>query len=784
MDANSADKNYQVVVAIRGREDFHPLLQIAYALAKGKSGWLTVVTVRQTEHEADWLNIPTALTDVPIKVEVLRSDSPGKVIQKFVRKSNPDLLVVGWKGPQSAGRRMLGRTLDHLFLQSTCNLMVVRADADWPSGKLLAETSARILVPMSGGPNAPLAMNLAASVSKESRITALHIMPKSTDNASMMERERWLAELTKPWAGNPGFQTKVIQADSVLKSMVSEAANHDMTILGATKVSVFNQLLFGAIPHKIAQENEGTTVFVKQVEGNFETMLRRMWWQATHFLPKLSMDERIDAYKQIRRGARPKIDFFMMIALATGIAALGLLLNSPAVIIGAMLVAPLMSAIVGIGLGMVQADGRLLGLSVSAGVRGMSLAIVVGAVMGFLLQSVSEPNSEILARTSPNLLDLGVALISGFAGAYALCRKNLSSSLPGVAIAVALVPPLATAGIGISWLDWQIASGALVLFLTNMVAISAASGFVFFLLGFRPDLRHGRQLFKRAVFSSVVLLLIMGAVLWWISIDNFRAASRNRIIDEVLATRLSQMEPPALLKRWEVVKNEDDDDNTLRLEVEVQSINRTLTLRDVTALQSRVAGDLQAAGVLAPNQPFALVLVVIPTTALDPFVPPTSTPLPTMTNTPTPGPSPTSTPTREPSPLPTFTKTPAPTFTPTPLGVAKLPSATPEATLTPALTATTTPGATSTVTFTPSATFTPSPTFTPAPALAVVSNTGGRGVKLRWTPGGPVAGALAEGAAVQLYHQRETVDGIAWAKVTDTQGRAGWVAAGYLEAVR
>ena len=130
-----------------------------------------------------------------------------------------------------------------------------------------------------------------------------------------------------------------------------------------------------------------------------------------------------------------------MIALFASIAALGLILNSVAVIIGAMLVAPLMSAIIGMGMAVVHGDFRFLLLTLRATLTGAGIAVLIGFIFG-LINFSSETTAQILQRTDPSTLDLVVALISGVAAAYALCRKNVSNSLPGVAIAVALVPPL------------------------------------------------------------------------------------------------------------------------------------------------------------------------------------------------------------------------------------------------------------------------------------------------------------------------------------------------------
>ena len=139
-------------------------------------------------------------------------------------------------------------------------------------------------------------------------------------------------------------------------------------------------------------------------------------------------------------------DFFALMFLATTIAGLGLIQNSTAVVVGAMLVAPLMTPIVGVGLGLVQGNIVLVRYAAQSIAWGAGLALVVGLSLGLLLP-LPELTTELAARGGPSLLDLGVAVLSGCAGAYAMSRPNLSAALPGVAIAAALVPPLASLGI-------------------------------------------------------------------------------------------------------------------------------------------------------------------------------------------------------------------------------------------------------------------------------------------------------------------------------------------------
>lgn len=209
-----------------------------------------------------------------------------------------------------------------------------------------------------------------------------------------------------------------------------------------------------------------------------------------------SLRSRIEQLLRVDPGAKPRVyrevfesaeiaslNYWLELILSAGIATLGLVLNSPAVVIGAMLISPLMGPIMAAGLALAAAD-LYLGIkslvNLAASIAG---AVLFSAGLVWLLP-FQTPTAEILSRTQPNLLDLGVALFSGLAGSIHLCRGGAAggvTALPGVAIAVALMPPLCTAGFGVgSGFNRAIISGAALLFLTNLAAIVASALLVFF----------------------------------------------------------------------------------------------------------------------------------------------------------------------------------------------------------------------------------------------------------------------------------------------------------------
>lgn len=191
--------------------------------------------------------------------------------------------------------------------------------------------------------------------------------------------------------------------------------------------------------------------------------------------------------------------YWLQIFFSAGIATLGLVLNSPAVIIGAMLISPLMNPILSSGLAL--ASGNLvLGARAAFNLVLSCAAAISFALLLVVILPFREMTDEIAARTQPNVLDLLIALFSGAVGSVAICRevKGVVTSIPGVAIAVALMPPLCVVGYGAGLImvfdaetGWRVASGGGLLFLTNLVAITLTAMIVFMIL--RIDTQYVRE---------------------------------------------------------------------------------------------------------------------------------------------------------------------------------------------------------------------------------------------------------------------------------------------------
>lgn len=211
----------------------------------------------------------------------------------------------------------------------------------------------------------------------------------------------------------------------------------------------------------------------------------------------------------IIRGSTPHTSYYILMSVSALIASFGLVANSPAVVIGAMLVSPLMTPIFGVSLALVRGDMLLLRKALQAEVGGICLAVAVAAFFG-LLPLYLEVTSEMIARTSPTLLDLLVATLAGLAGCLAMIDERISPVLPGIAISISLLPPLSTCGLCLAVGAIQGAYGSFLLFFANFLAILMVASGIFIITGFanREQIGPKWEFVKRFSAAGIALLLV------------------------------------------------------------------------------------------------------------------------------------------------------------------------------------------------------------------------------------------------------------------------------------
>ncbi|MDX8365997.1 TIGR00341 family protein [Cytobacillus sp. IB215665] len=284
----------------------------------------------------------------------------------------------------------------------------------------------------------------------------------------------------------------------------------------------------------------------------------------------LSVNDRNRIIKSIRKEARPDTYYYVMVVLSCSVATYGLLSNSTAVIIGAMLIAPLMNPILGSALALINGNNKLLRVTMKAEFIGASIAIILSALLTLLLP-VSDLTPEILARTEPTLIDLIIALASGAAGTYAICYRS-GATLPGVAIATALMPPLCVVGITIAKQEFQYAAGALLLFLANMVAIIVIGIIIFKIAGFtNPTLSNylnisvneeRKTLFSKLVTNNIIypftLLVLICIPLIIFMANSIEADRTEKTIRNALEEGLTVLSPESKIVSVEFSKEENE----------------------------------------------------------------------------------------------------------------------------------------------------------------------------------------------------------------------------------
>lgn len=676
---------------------------------------------------------------------VIQTTDPIKELAQLVKRVDADMVIVSAEHP-----------LSNQISGLNCSIGVLRAEPEF--AKEVQERGFRkIIIPASGGPNAPHAISLFKDAPASINVEALYI--SRTDqglNEETLGKER-LIRVLKAANAEEAVKPKVARYANIVEGIVAQAHQCDLMVMGASNQSSINTALFGSIVDAVVRKSKAPVLIVRRpLQRGASSVVNALDRLVQRVIPPLSPSERSGIYVKIRENARPDLDFFMLIALSATIAAFGLTQNSPAVVIGAMLIAPLMAPIVANGMALGLGDTHWLRTTAITAIQGALIAIVVGFLVGLI--PGDDLTGEVLGRTQPTLRDLGVALFSGLAGAFAISYASASGALPGVAIAAALVPPLASVGICFAEGRWALGLGALLLFTTNLITISCASALTFLIFGFRPDASQKEEI-KAQRRSARLAALLLGLVIFGLGAVTFQLAARERrntaILDTISEQVKTTLGDEAVLDEPPVY---DFSQEPAQLNLVVRSPD-TLFTQDKSELQENLAVALQEFEDLGEG--FQLSLTHIRTERLTEFVPPTTTPTPEpdATETPTPTNTPTLTPTNTPTLTPTLTPTPTATsdYTPTPL---------------PTLTPTPAP------TETPAPTLTPLPTPTPRP-LGLVNSQNGLNVRSEPSTTADILGKLDFSAELEITQALIDESGNEWYQI-EFDGNQGWVSAQYI----
>lgn len=515
--ARNADVAVLLAVGKDATED-HELAKAARAAISDCVDQHGRMVAAAREHEPDAPGEPERCPQ--FEVVLVKGGQAGEKVLAQVQERGTKLLVVAKHEKVRGGLDSLAQ---QLFREAHCMVLLLRPGAGNTGGRCR-----RMLVPTSGGPHATEALKLADALagvtdascgidqSQPAGVDALFVEPDVGPDAELVGRrilDRAVRRALGEPKDHPHVRPIVEIADDFRSGIaaVTERGQYDLVLLGATNQWHARKALFGAVPDKLLSDKQSTLTLgvVRQPVPLMTKTAERVRNVLKRGIPQLERDDRIALVERIQGASEWNVDFIALIGLSTIIATLGLMQNSTAVVIGAMLVAPLMTPLVGCGLAVVQGNGQLMRSASKSVVLGFLLALAIAALMGLVVPHTGL-TGEILSRGQPNALDLGVALISGIAAAYATARPNLLGALPGVAIAAALVPPIGSSGVALAHGEYVTSAGAAMLFLTNIVAIVLGAAIALFAVGMQAQHLHAKS--KRWI-RHATMGLIVGAVI-------------------------------------------------------------------------------------------------------------------------------------------------------------------------------------------------------------------------------------------------------------------------------
>ncbi|MBK8978631.1 MAG: DUF389 domain-containing protein [Planctomycetes bacterium] len=393
------------------------------------------------------------------------------------------LVTLGAFDPTDPRTLAVGRDL---LPRLTCRVAVLR-----PGPAVLAD-ALHVLVPIAPGPHVSTSLRLVRDLVRDGggRATALYVEPPIGRDAEQVGRralERLLAQALGD--DRDGVDLRVVVDASIDAGIASACADlaPDVVVIGTWLGELGARFAATRAGRMLRKRGDTTVLAVRRAIPFTNRLRRRVELALQNVVPQLGRERRVELFERVQSNSAWNFDFVALISLSTFIAALGLLQDSVAVVIGAMLVAPLMTPILGVGLALAQGNAVLARGALRTIGFGVLTAFVIALVVGLCDPGYAEPTGEMAERGWPGIRDLFVAFVSGLAAAYATSRSSLSAALPGVAIAAALVPPIATSGLAIARGDLVLGYGALLLFVTNMIAIVVAASLSLRLVGVRSQ---------------------------------------------------------------------------------------------------------------------------------------------------------------------------------------------------------------------------------------------------------------------------------------------------------
>ena len=559
------------IVLIKEGSEAKALIELATSFAKALEHQLIVALIDKKaqatptpleELDVDALSIPLLADNISLlkakndhgidaSVAILSAESLNQQILELAKKTSAKLMLLGYHD--------YGHLTEKIFSEANSDLLVVRINPE----TAIKEFN-NILVPIVGGPHAIAALKCAEKLARENGVMTLLFVEASANDLYKDVGLRRLQSFLKQAGIEPAEHIKLrVELSNNIGETISRVAEEgfELVLVGSSKVGSIRRTLFGTLSNKLITSSHGPALgvfrkkrpFLAAFRGKFEDILDLV-------IPQLDREERVTLFEEIEIRSKWNFDFLVLMVLSTVIAALGLLQNSAAVVIGAMLVAPLMTPLLGSGLSVLQENIPLFKRSLHAVIYGFIAAFISSSIIGVFF-SEGTLTAQMLARTSPTMLDILVGLLSGIAAAHCISRPALSAALPGVAIAAALVPPIATSGVAFSIGEYTHTLGSFLLFFTNVIAIVLGSAMSFFAAGVRPKKAEERANAWYLKVTSILIVLLTALTTLYLSNPSYHSKDLSPKLHAKISEVLNSSE--ATIQRASIVKGKNGNPKVL-----------------------------------------------------------------------------------------------------------------------------------------------------------------------------------------------------------------------------
>ncbi|MEO0597658.1 MAG: DUF389 domain-containing protein, partial [Chloroflexota bacterium] len=566
----------RIIVPVSKPDIAAQMLELASLLVDPEDGQIFAVTVGTAEEgEAVSERLETLepiveqFEQATMITQIASSATRG--ILEAAREQGAEMLIMGVHRSNRREEVQLGSIVENVVQAAPCNILIFRTDERTDFNRVVVPLDDTILT------QPPLEIATTLALSQGAKISTPYIQ---RDYSSTREKEKHIQSILSVLDEDQHEGREFITGRTPGDSLVNAVTERDILVLGFSQRADL-ELEFGRdVSDVLLRRARCPVLLYSQILEERDTMTGFVQRILQRFNPALTQVERNELVWSARKQALSSIDFNWLIMMSAGLATLGLMLNSVAVIIGAMLVAPLMSPLGALAVGLAVGELSITRRAAITVLQGFLLALLISILFG-ILAPLQTPTSEMLSRGSPSFLDAAVALVSGLVAAFALARKEIPVALAGVAIAAALMPPICTIGLGIALGRPELAMGATLLFVTNITFIVASENIIFLWMGLRPGRRQDTQR-EVVVWWSLIttLLIVTGVAIFRLG----QEATANIEVEDVLIAQLPAAEFVSIEERLR-------EDGTLSVLFTVRSPD-DITPQRVTELEESLEAEV------------------------------------------------------------------------------------------------------------------------------------------------------------------------------------------------